>query len=539
MPDTTYVADFPDVITVREGQSLNLPLAFVGMTNHWVSYEYSVSAVGGTASASDIGVSSGSGSLSVFSTSPTTRSVSVPVSAVRDDFAEPTETAYLTVRVSGNMTFADGGTLRVIQINVLDDNRTTGGSGNDSLYGTSTAEILTGGRGNDHYYLTPGDRVVELEGEGNDTVSASFAYQLNANVENLILTGSANVSGTGNGLANSLTGNTGINVLDGGIGADTMAGGAGNDTYIVDNTGDRVVEATGGGTDTVRTTVSYALAANVENLVLSGSAHLNGTGNGLANSLAGNAGNNVLDGGQGADTLIGSAGNDSLFGGDGNDRLLGGFGIDRLFGGNGNDLLNGGAGADALNGGIGHDTLLGGDGHDRLLGGTGFDRLFGGADHDFLDGGVGVDRLEGGAGSDTLAGGAGNDALLGGLGNDRLVGGLGKDRLAGGMGADQFVFTNRLDSGAGAAERDIITDFNRAQADKINLSSMDANLRLAGNQAFEFVGADGFSGSAGELRYQQGEGATLIFADLDGDRRADFSIELSRQITLHENDFFL
>ena len=490
----TYVAELPDVITIREGQSLSVPLQFVGMTSHWVSYEYSVSAVGGTASASDIGASSGSGSLSVASTSPTTRSVVVPVSAIRDDFAEPTENAYLTVRLSGNMTFADGGTLRVIQINVLDDNRTTGGNGNDSLYGTSLAEILTGSRGNDHYHLTPGDRVVELTDEGNDTVSASFSHQLAANVENLILTGGADVNGIGNGLANRLIGNAGSNILDGGTGTDTMAGGFGNDTYIVDNAGDRVVEAAGGGTDTVRTTASYTLAANVENLVLAGNTHLNGTGNGLANSVTGNAGNNVLNGGQGADTLIGNAGNDSLFGGDGNDRLLGGLGFDRLFGGSGND---------------------------------------------FLDGGIGGDRLEGGSGNDTLAGGDGNDALFGGLGNDRLVGGAGKDQLVGGLGADQFVFTNRLESGAGPAGRDVITDFNRAQDDKIDLAAIDANLRLAGNQAFAFVGTDGFSGSAGELRYLQANGATLIFADLDGDRRADFSIELSRQMTLNSNDFFL
>lgn len=527
---TTYVADLPDVINIREGQSLNVPLNFVGMTNHWLSYEYSVSADGGTASASDIGASSGSEWISVSSTSPTTRSTSIPVSAIRDDFAEPTETAYLTVRLSGNMTFADGGTLRVIQINVLDDNRTTGGTGNDTLYGTSAAEALTGGRGNDHYHLTPGDRVVELEGEGNDTISTSFSYQLAANVENLILTGSANVNGSGNGLANRLTGNVGNNVLNGGVGADTMIGGAGNDTYIVDNIGDRVIEAAGRGTDTVRATVSHTLAAHVENLVLTGSGHFNGSGSELANRLTGNMGNNVLGGGQGADTLIGNAGNDSLFGGDGNDRLLAGLGSDRLFGGSGGDLLDGGLGADTLDGGVGNDTIFGGDGADRLLGGMDIDRLLGGIGNDVLDGGTGDDRLEGGAG---------NDTLFGGLGNDRLIGGSGKDRMTGGSGADHFIFIDRLDSGAGPAGRDVINDFVRVQGDKINLSAIDANLRISGNQTFEFVGTDRFSGSAGELRYQQANGTTLIFADLDGDRRADFSIELSRQITLREHDFFL
>ena len=119
-----------------------------------------------------------------------------------------------------------------------------------------------------------------------------------------MLSGSAHLTGIGNGLANSMTGNAGNNILNGGAGADTMSGGAGNDIYIVDVTGDRVVEAAGGGTDAVRTTVSHTLAANVENLVLNGNAHLNGTGNGLANSVTGNAGNNVLNGGLGADSLL-------------------------------------------------------------------------------------------------------------------------------------------------------------------------------------------------------------------------------------------
>lgn len=499
----TYVDDLPRVIKIREGQSLDVALEFVGMTNEWVGYEYSVSTAGGTASLTDIGSLAGSGSVYGASTSPTTRSVAIPLSAIRDDFAEPVETAYLTIRLTGNMTFADGGSLRVVQINILDDNRTTGSGGNDRLHGTSAPEVLTGGRGNDLYYLTPGDKVVEYAGEGNDTVSAGFSHTLAANVENLVLTGSADITGQGNALANTLTGNAGDNFLNGRAGADRMIGGAGDDIYVVDNTGDRVVEAANGGIDTVRTASSHKLAANVENLVLTGSAHATGSGNVLANNLSGNAGNNILRGGEGNDVLSGKNGNDALYGGADNDRLWGGSGSDRLFAGSGRDLLDGGAGADTLDGGTDNDTLRGGDQDDRLLGGSGA------------------------------------DLLSGGTGADRLIGGTGRDRLTGGIGADQFIFTNRLDSTATASGRDIITDFSRSQGDKIDLSALDANLNRTGNQSFDFIGTERFSGTAGELRHVLINGTTVILADLDGDMRADFSIGLSQQITLNADDFFL
>lgn len=135
----------------------------------------------------------------------------------------------------------------------------------------------------------------------------------------------------------TLFGTPGNNWLDGGTGADTMTGGAGNDAYIVDEAGDVVVEAAGGGYDRVIASLDWTLGAELERLVLSGIADLDGTGNALANRLEGNAGANRLDGGEGDDLLFGGAGDDTLLGGLGNDRLAGGAGNDSLDGGEGLD----------------------------------------------------------------------------------------------------------------------------------------------------------------------------------------------------------
>ncbi|WP_134682268.1 calcium-binding protein [Paracoccus ravus] len=325
----TYVAAMPETITLREGQSANLSLNFVGMTNHWVSYSYYTTTAGGTAHAADIGAISSSGYLSVASTAPTTRQQHFTISASRDGVQEATETAYLVVELNGNMSFPDGGRMQVVEIRIADDNRVSGGAGPDVLYGTSGADSMSGGAGNDTYVVdNAGDRVFEASNAGTDTVKSSVSFALGSNFEKLALTGTGHVNGSGNSLANAISGNAGNNVLNGGAGADSMSGGAGNDSYIVDNAGDRVFEASNSGTDTVKSSISFALGSNLEKLALTGTDHVNGSGNSLANAISGNAGNNVLNGGSGNDVLVGGSGNDRIIGGAGADRLMGDVGAD-------------------------------------------------------------------------------------------------------------------------------------------------------------------------------------------------------------------
>jgi Ca2+-binding RTX toxin-like protein len=155
--------------------------------------------------------------------------------------------------------------------------------------------------------------VTESASQGNDAVFSTAHFALSANVETLVLQGSADLQGYGNSQDNALYGDAGNNLLDGRVGADTMFGGLGNDVYFVDNVGDVVFENGGeGDADAVFSTVSYTLSANVETLVLQDVGNLDGTGNALTNSIVGSSGNNVLDGGVGADALTGNDGNDTF-----------------------------------------------------------------------------------------------------------------------------------------------------------------------------------------------------------------------------------
>jgi serralysin len=193
-------------------------------------------------------------------------------------------------------------------------NTLIGNAGNNLLDGGGGGDGMLGGAGNDTYFVdNMSDGVVENANEGsNDTVFASVSFTLGANVENLILQGGA-VQGFGNSQANVIYGNVVGNLLDGGGGVDLMVGGLGDDTYFVDDPSDAAFEVAGQGNDSVFTTANYGLAAEVENLVMQGSANLQGYGNNQANVLYGNAGNNLLNGAGGIDLMVGGAGNDTYF----------------------------------------------------------------------------------------------------------------------------------------------------------------------------------------------------------------------------------
>ncbi|WP_284734692.1 M10 family metallopeptidase C-terminal domain-containing protein, partial [Sphingosinicella terrae] len=176
------------------------------------------------------------------------------------------------------------------------------------------ADRMSGGFGNDTYVVDHvDDQVTELANEGVDRVKSSISYSLGAHVENLYLTGREAINGTGNDLANKIVGNKGNNVLDGRGGADFMQGGLGNDVYVVDDSGDRAIEAAGEGFDTVKSSANFSLEGQeLENLTLTGWNPINATGNALANKIIGNEAANVLNGGGGEDLLRGGGGGDSF-----------------------------------------------------------------------------------------------------------------------------------------------------------------------------------------------------------------------------------
>lgn len=361
-----------------------------------------------------------------------------------------------------------------------------GMDGGDYLDGGEGADVMRGGADDDYYIVDDiGDQVIEVGSEGIDFVESLLSYTLTANVEDLWLGGEGDLSGAGNELDNFIEGNDGDNVLsgeegddelvghqgddrllggagadtlDGGEGEDYLAGGSGDDSYHVDDLGDVTDETGGGGYDTVFSTQSHELGADLEALYLDGWEDMEGLGNELDNLIVGNDGYSLLVGFGGNDTIEGGDGDDSLFGEEGDDTLLGQEGWDYLDGGEGDDTLDGGEGADWMAGGEGDDVYYVDDFDDEVeeLADEGTDIVYeslwyyempeaventtvlGDFQDDLdewsyqvwgnsLDNGIvgndGRNYLAGEDGSDVIDGRAEDDSLDGGDGDDALYGG--------------------------------------------------------------------------------------------------------------------
>jgi len=463
------------------------------------------------------------------------------------------------------------------------NNTITGNAGNNLLDGGAGIDTLIGGTGNDTYIVdNTQDVVVETSALANeiDTVMASVSYTLSANVENLTLTGIMNTNASGNAQNNVLTGNSGNNILNGGGGLDTLIGGAGNDTYLVDQVGELALiqELASEGLDTLyigytptpqTSTVDLNISSlrNIENVTLEAVGAFSVLGNDLNNTLLGNAQANNLQGGAGNDILNGGAGADTLSGGTGDDTYV----VD-----NANDIIIEAAneGVDlvqttvsyVLSANIEAGQILGSDSL-NLVGNDLSNTLTGNSANNILDGKAGADIMSGGSGNDSyvvdnegdtvielgtslteidsvfsyvsytlgsnlenllLVGGSNlngtgntlNNTITGNAGNNLLDGGAGIDTLIGGAGADTFVFAAVNEMGIGA-NRDVITDFNSQQGDKIDLTKFDANLLSAGVNGFNFIGADAFTG-AGQLRFVD----HVLSGNVSGNAGPDFEIQL-------------
>ena len=459
------------------------------------------------------------------------------------------------------------------------DNVITGNSGNNVLVGNAGADTMLGGEGDDSYYVDNiNDIVTENSGEGTDTVHSSVSYTLSNNAENLILEGTDSINAYGNDLDNEIIGNLADNIIDGDTGADTMLGGDGNDTYYVDNTGDVVTENTDEGIDLVSSSISYTLVNNVENLTLSGTENLTGTGNELDNVITGNNGDNTLSGGIGDDTLIGGIGSDTMIGGVGNDDYYvdssgdivsenSDEGEDTVYSeidytltdnveeliltgtdsisGAGNDLDNtitGNLADNVIDGSIGADSMTGGDGNDTYYVDNtgdvitentdeGIDAVYSSVSYTLSDNVENLiladtDTISGTGNSldNYITGNSAENVLTAEAGTDTLDGGIGADTMIGGTGNDTYyvdnigdVITENIDEGTDLVSSSVT----------YALSSNVENLFLSGNNSINGTGNsldNIITGNSGDNILTGNTGSDMLLGG-DGNDTYSFSAE--------------
>jgi Ca2+-binding RTX toxin-like protein len=352
-------------------------------------------------------------------------SVTVEVEIIGDNqYNESTETFALNLSSITGATFANNETEYTVAANI--QNRPE----DLNLVGDAGQNTLTGGQGND-----------TLDGkENNDYLSGE----------------------AGN---DSLIGGTGLDTLVGGSGNDIMTGDTGNDTYVVDVTGDTITETSTTATeiDTVQSSVTYSLGANLENLTLTGTGVTNGSGNTLSNTITGNTANN---------TLIGNTGNDTVIGGLGDDLITGGYGSDFLIGEGGNDTMAGG---------VANDTYVvdttGDSVEETSTITTEIDTVQAGITYTL---GSNLEKLTlTGTSAINATGNTLNNTLTGNAANNTLVGGAGIDTMAGGTGNDTYVVDNTGD--VVSENSTLATEIDTVQSNHSHtLSANVENLTLTG-----------------------------------------------------------
>ena len=435
----------------------------------------------------------------------------------------------ITGSSSANVIDGQGGNDTITAVGSGND--IDGGAGDDLVYDTSgSADTFEGGTGTDTLVSDTSwlDSVLFDMVTGERTYSAT-TYDLFTGFENLTVGGGADVIGDGN--ANHIiatdTGSYHDNEFDGGAGNDTLEGGIGNDTLLGGDGTDSILGGSGndllsqgfggpdetlnGGTGTDTASWSYSnLPDNWIIDLVAGTANIGVTT--YANLISienviGGGYDDLIKGDGGANMLNGGGGNDTLVGGFGDDSLVGAVGNDMFWSGTGNDFINGGADDDTINGQDGNDTLIGGFGDDSLVGGAGLDVFWSGTGNDVVRGGGGNDSINGQAGNDTLFGGDGNDVIEGGTDADSMVGHGGIDTLS--YASDSAGVTVRLFNGTasgGHAAGDTFSGFE-------NLEGGSGNDFLVGD-----AGANVLTGNDGDDTLQGGSGNDILDGGNDNDR---------------------
>ena len=455
------------------------------------------------------------------------------------------------------------------------DDEIEGGSGNDSLLGGGGDDTIAGGSGDDT--IDGGDGFDTISGgSGNDTISAGEG-------NDSIDSGSGNDNLVGGAGVDVLLAREGSDTLDGGAGIDTTDGGAGDDNHLVDDALDKVVEAVGGGIDRVSASVSYVLdaAAEIETLAAISAAAttaINLTGNGLDNTVVGNAGVNILDGGSGGiDRLEGLGGGDEYYvdtgdlvvelAGGGQDvvrvrttfLLNAGAEVETLkvldFAGTGAIDVTGNEFANLIVGNAGINRLDGGAGGIDTLRGLGGDDIYfvdpgdlvledAGAGHDvvkarntyLLNAGAQIEILQtsdsAGTTAINLTGNELDNRIIGNAGDNVVKGWLGSDILLGNAGADRFVFNATL----GPTNIDEILDFS-VNVDEIALEDTIFAAPGAAVNASEFVIGAAALDSNDFVIYDSATGALFYDADGNGAGAAVQFASLASGLALTNSDF--